>query len=44
MLILNNESQNNQKRNRTVKARELMLEKKHKKRRKMGTRRFAISD
>ena len=37
MLILNSESQNNQERNRTVKARELMLEERYKKRRKMGT-------
>ena len=37
MLILNNESQNNQKRDRTVKARKLTLEKKYEKRRKIGT-------
>ena len=37
MSTLNNKSQNNQKRNRTVKARKPMLEKKHKKRRKIGT-------
>ena len=44
MLILNNKNQSNQERDRTVKARKPMLKKKHKKRRKMGTRRFIISD
>ena len=37
MLILNNKSQNDQKQNRTVKARKPILEKRHKKHRKMGT-------
>ena len=37
MLTLNNGSQNNQERDRTVKVRELVLEERHKKRRKMGT-------
>ena len=37
MSILNSKSQNNQKRDRTVKTRELMLDKKYKKRRKIGT-------
>ena len=32
MSILNSKSQNNQKRDRTVKARELVLEEKHEKR------------
>ena len=32
MLILNNESQSDQKRDRTVKARKLVLEKRYKKR------------
>ena len=37
MLTLNNKGQNNQERDQTVKTRELMFKKKHKKRRKMGT-------
>ena len=37
MLTLNNKSQNDQKRDRTVKAQKPMLKKKHKKRRKIGT-------
>ena len=37
MLTLNNGGQSNQKRDRTFKTRELMLEKRYKKRRKMGT-------
>ena len=37
MLTLNNKSQNDQKQDRTVKTRKLMVEKKYKKRRKMGT-------
>ena len=37
MLTLNNKGQNNQKRDQTVKIREPMLKKKHKKRRKIGT-------
>ena len=44
MLTLNNGSQNDQKQDQTVKARKPMLEKKYKKRRKMGTRRFIISN
>ena len=44
MLTLNSKGQNNQERDRTVKVRELILEKKYKKRRKMGTRRFTISN
>ena len=39
-----NGNQSNQKRDRTVKTRKPMLKGKHKKRRKMGTRRFTISD
>ena len=37
MSTLNNGSQNDQKRDRTVKTRELVLKKRHKKRRKMET-------
>ena len=37
MLTLNNKGQSDQKRDRTVKIRKLMLERKYKKRRKMGT-------
>ena len=37
MLILNNKNQSNQKQDRTVKAQEPVLEKKHKKRRKIRT-------
>ena len=37
MSTLNNGNQSDQKRDRTIRTRKLMLEKKHKKRRKMGT-------
>ena len=37
MSIPDNKSQNNQKRDRTVKTRKPILKKKHKKRRKIGT-------
>ena len=37
MLILNNGNQSNQKRDRTVKIRKQVLEKRYKKRRKIGT-------
>ena len=37
MLTLNSGGQSDQKRDRTVKTREPVLEKKHKKRRKIGT-------
>ena len=37
MLTLDRKSQSDQKRDRTVRIRKPMLEKKHKKRRKMGT-------
>ena len=37
MLTLNNKGQNNQKRDQTVKTQKSIREKKHKKRRKIGT-------
>ena len=44
MLLLNSKGQSNQKRDRTVKTRKPILEKGYKKRRKIRTRQFIISN